>query len=154
MEGGSKLGCCYYAVLGIRKGASSSDVKSAYRKLAMKWHPDRNPSVAGEAKRRFQQIQEAYSVLSDESKRSIYDAGLYDPLEDDDQDFCDFMQEMLTMMNNSKDTGDSLEDLQRMFTDMVGGSGNNGMSFDTTKDQTHSKRSRGNNWKSSTAGSC
>ncbi|KAK4751120.1 hypothetical protein SAY87_004602 [Trapa incisa] len=124
-EGGSGGGSCYYSVLGLRKTASSADIKAAYRKLAMKWHPDKwtnNPQVAGEAKRRFQQIQEAYSVLSDQGKRSMYDAGLYDPLEEEDEDFCDFMQEMITMMNSAKDDeGDSFEDLQRMFQEMVGG---------------------------------
>ncbi|XP_030474474.1 uncharacterized protein LOC115691877 [Syzygium oleosum] len=135
MDGGGGSGAggsCYYAVLGIRRDASFSDIRSAYRKLAMKWHPDkwaRNPQVAGEAKRRFQQIQEAYSVLSDQSKRSMYDAGLYDPLEEEDEDFCDFMQEMISMMNNIKDEGDSLEDLQRMFQEMVG-SGGDGTGFD------------------------
>ncbi|KAJ6683821.1 hypothetical protein OIU85_007509 [Salix viminalis] len=96
-------------VLGIRRDASSSDIRSAYRKLAMKWHPAkwaRNPAVAGEAKRRFQQIQEAYSVLSDQSKKSMYDAGLYDPLEEEDEEFCNFMQEMISMMNNVKDEGE------------------------------------------------
>uniref|UniRef100_I1NBS8 J domain-containing protein n=1 Tax=Glycine max TaxID=3847 RepID=I1NBS8_SOYBN len=87
-EGGSNGGSCYYSVLGIRRDASFSDIRTAYRKLAMRWHPDKwaqNPATAGEAKRRFQQIQEAYSVLSDQSKRSMYDAGLYDPLEEEDQ---------------------------------------------------------------------
>uniref|UniRef100_A0A1J3FP73 DnaJ-like protein subfamily B member 6 n=1 Tax=Noccaea caerulescens TaxID=107243 RepID=A0A1J3FP73_NOCCA len=142
--GGSKpRSNSYYNVLGIRKDASVSDVRTAYRKLAMKWHPDRyarNPGVAGEAKRRFQQIQEAYSVLNDEDKRSMYDAGLYDP-HDDDDDFCDFMQEMISMMNNVKDEGDSLEDLQRMFTDMVGG---DGMSFDCNSNPRGNKRPRVN----------
>ncbi|CAL9238602.1 unnamed protein product [Arabidopsis halleri] len=142
--GGSNVRSSYYNVLGIRKDASVSDIRTAYRKLAMKWHPDRyarNPGVAGEAKRRFQQIQEAYSVLNDENKRSMYDVGLYDPHEDDDDDFCDFMQEMISMMNNVKDEGESLEDLQRMFTDMVGG---DGVNFDCNNNPKGSKRQRVN----------
>ncbi|BAT86105.1 hypothetical protein LR48_Vigan03g264400 [Vigna angularis] len=141
-EGGSNGGSCYYSVLGIRRDASFSDIRTAYRKLAMRWHPDkwtRNLATAGEAKRRFQQIQEAYSVLSDQSKRSMYDAGLYDPLEEEDQEFCDFMQEMISMMNNVKDEGDSMEDLQRMFVEMVGGDG-----IDLNQDQMAGKRGRVN----------
>ncbi|CAJ1868921.1 unnamed protein product [Sphenostylis stenocarpa] len=143
-EGGSNGGSCYYSVLGIRRDASFSDIRTAYRKLAMRWHPDkwaRNPAIAGEAKRRFQQIQEAYSVLSDQSKRSMYDVGLYDPLEEEDQEFCDFMQEMISMMNNVKDEGDSMEDLQRMFVEMVGG---DGIGIDLNQDQTAGKRGRVN----------
>ncbi|KAG5084291.1 hypothetical protein AAZX31_19G215700 [Glycine max] len=147
-EGGSNGGSCYYSVLGIRRDASFSDIRTAYRKLAMRWHPDKwaqNPATAGEAKRRFQQIQEAYSaVLSDQSKRSMYDAGLYDPLEEEDQDFCDFMQEMISMMNNVKDEGDSLEDLQRMFVEMVGEDHGHGIGFDLNQDQTAGKRGRVN----------
>ncbi|KNA21159.1 hypothetical protein SOVF_046000 [Spinacia oleracea] len=141
-EGGSNgvNGSCYYSVLGLRKDASSSDVRSAYRKLALKWHPDRwanNPSLAADAKRRFQQIQEAYSVLSDQGKRSMYDAGFYDPTEEQDQGFSDFMQEMLTMMDNARGESDSLEDLQKMFVEMVGG---DGMGFDFDADQTAAKK--------------
>ncbi|KAK2638540.1 hypothetical protein Ddye_026335 [Dipteronia dyeriana] len=153
-NGGGSPSSSYYAVLGIHKEASFSDVRSAYRKLAMKWHPDRfatNPAVAGEAKRRFQQIQEAYSVLSDETKRSMYDAGLYDPLEEEDEDFYGFMQEMLSMMNNVKDEGESFEDLQRMFVDMVDGGGGGGgggdvmgfnFNFNFNADRTDSKMPR------------
>ncbi|GAB2218675.1 hypothetical protein Droror1_Dr00001902 [Drosera rotundifolia] len=131
-DGGGSTGGCYYVLLGIRRDASSSDIRSAYRKLALKWHPDRwagkTASVAAEAKRRFQQIQEAYSVLSDQGKRSMYDAGFYDPTEEDDEGFCDFMQEMLSMMENVRgEQPDSLEDLQKMFVDMVRG---DGVSFD------------------------
>ncbi|KAJ7973295.1 DnaJ-like protein [Quillaja saponaria] len=150
-EGGSKCGSCYYSILGIRRDSSFSEIRTAYRKLALKWHPDRcarNPAVAGEAKRRFQQIQEAYSVLSDPSKRSMYDTGLYDLLEEEDEEFCDFMQEMISIMNNVKDEGDSFEDLQKMFVEMVS---DNGMSFDLYQDPTAKKRARVDVSKSSTA---
>ncbi|KAI5566284.1 hypothetical protein POPTR_013G010800v4 [Populus trichocarpa] len=152
-EGGSKGGSCYYTILGIRRDASFSDIRSAYRKLAMKWHPDKwaqnqSPGVGGEAKRRFQRVQEAYSVLSDQFKRSMYDAGLYDPLEEEDEEFCDFMQEMISMMNSVKDEGDSFEDLQKMFMEMVGG---NGMDFNLNDDQTSMKRARVNALKGNAA---
>ncbi|KAF7049299.1 hypothetical protein CFC21_057859 [Triticum aestivum] len=124
--GAGASSCCYYALLGIRKNASSTDIRAAYRRLAMKWHPDRwasDPGATGEAKRRFQRIQEAYSVLSDKGKRAMYDAGLFDPLHDDDQDFSDFMQEMLVMMDSVKNEPDTLEDLQKMLDDIVNGDG-------------------------------
>ncbi|ONK68405.1 uncharacterized protein A4U43_C05F11170 [Asparagus officinalis] len=120
----------YYAVLGIRPDASFSEIRSAYRKLAMKWHPDRwarreTPSAAEEAKRRFQQIQEAYQVLSDEGKRALYDAGLYDPFEDDEvvEGFCDFVQEMLDLMANvrKEQREYSLEELRGMLAEMSQG---------------------------------
>ncbi|CAN6301195.1 unnamed protein product [Urochloa humidicola] len=104
--GGGASACCYYAMLGIRKNASPTDIRTAYRRLAMKWHPDRwasDPGASGEAKRRFQRIQEAYSVLSDKGKKAMYDAGLFDPLDDDDQ------------------KPDTLEDLQKMLEDIVKG---------------------------------
>ncbi len=64
----------YYEVLGVRKGASSDEVKSAYRNLVMKHHPDRvAPEKKKEAEERFKEISEAYAVLSDENKRRLYD---------------------------------------------------------------------------------
>ncbi len=62
----------YYEVLGVAKGASADEIKSAYRKLAMKWHPDRNPDNT-EAKEKFQEASEAYEVLSNPEKRQRYD---------------------------------------------------------------------------------
>ncbi|GFO36347.1 Dnaj homolog subfamily b member 6, partial [Plakobranchus ocellatus] len=56
---------CYYDVLGIEKAASEQDIKKAYRRLALKWHPDKNPDHKEEAKKKFQEISEAYDVLSD-----------------------------------------------------------------------------------------
>ena len=62
----------YYEVLGVSKTASADEIKSAYRKLAMKWHPDRNPDNP-EAKAKFQEASEAYEVLSNPEKRQRYD---------------------------------------------------------------------------------
>lgn len=62
----------YYEVLGVNKNASQDEIKKAYRKLAMKYHPDRNPDDA-KAKEKFQECQKAYNILSDEQKRQMYD---------------------------------------------------------------------------------
>ena len=63
----------YYDILGVSEEASAKEIKRAYRKLARKYHPDRNPDDEA-AEERFKEVQEAYSVLSDEEKRSQYDA--------------------------------------------------------------------------------
>jgi DnaJ-class molecular chaperone len=63
----------YYAVLGVPKTAPEKDIKSAYRKLARKWHPDANPDNPKAAEEKFKEIQEAYEVLGDAEKRKKYD---------------------------------------------------------------------------------
>lgn len=68
-----KMGVDYYKSLGVDKKASDDDLKKAYRKLAMKWHPDKNPNNKKEAEAKFKQISEAYDVLSDPQKRTVYD---------------------------------------------------------------------------------
>ena len=61
----------YYEVLGVQRNASNDEIKDAYRKLAMQYHPDRNKSPGAEEK--FKEISEAYAVLSDDQKRQQYD---------------------------------------------------------------------------------
>ncbi|XP_004875202.1 dnaJ homolog subfamily B member 8 [Heterocephalus glaber] len=63
----------YYEVLGVQARASADDIKKAYRKLALRWHPDKNPHNKEEAEKKFKQVSEAYEVLSNPKKRSVYD---------------------------------------------------------------------------------
>jgi molecular chaperone DnaJ len=63
----------YYEVLGVTRTAAADEIKSAYRKAALKWHPDRNPANKAEAEVKFRECTEAYSVLSDAQKRQVYD---------------------------------------------------------------------------------
>ncbi len=63
----------YYQVLGVSENASSDDIKKTYRKLAVKYHPDKNLGKEKEAEARFKEISEAYYVLSDEKRRAQYD---------------------------------------------------------------------------------
>lgn len=65
------MGKDYYCILGIEKGASDEDIKKAYRKQALRFHPDKNKSPQAEEK--FKEVAEAYEVLSDPKKREIYD---------------------------------------------------------------------------------
>ncbi|XP_047094280.1 chaperone protein DnaJ-like [Lolium rigidum] len=121
-----------YGVLGLKKECSDADLRIAYRRLAMTWHPDRcsasgSSASVEEAKERFQEIQGAYSVLSDSGKRLLYDVGVNDSDGNDDdydnhheQDVSgmdDFFGEMAEMMNQTTPT-ESFEELQQLFVDM------------------------------------
>ncbi|XP_055687368.1 dnaJ protein homolog 1 isoform X2 [Lutzomyia longipalpis] len=65
------MGKDYYRILGIQRGATDEDIKKAYRKLALKYHPDKNKAAGAED--RFKEVAEAYEVLSDKKKRDVYD---------------------------------------------------------------------------------
>ncbi|KAG9459343.1 hypothetical protein H6P81_003851 [Aristolochia fimbriata] len=67
------MGVDYYNILKVERNATDEDLKKSYRKLAMKWHPDKNPNNKKEAEAQFKQISEAYEVLSDPNKKAIYD---------------------------------------------------------------------------------
>ena len=66
-----KMGKDYYKILGLARGANEDDIKKAYRKMALKYHPDKNKTPGAEEK--FKEVAEAYEVLSDKRKREIYD---------------------------------------------------------------------------------
>lgn len=63
----------YYLILEISKTATPEEIKKAYRRLALKWHPDKNPHNKEEAEKKFKQISQAYEILSDDKKRRQYD---------------------------------------------------------------------------------
>jgi len=101
---------CYYEVLEVSKDCSGAELKKSYRKLAMKYHPDRNPDDK-EAEDKFKVVNEAYQILSDEEKRSIYDrygkAGL----------------EGQGMGGRGGFGGANMDDVMDMFNSMFGGGG-------------------------------
>ncbi|KAG0477896.1 hypothetical protein HPP92_012615 [Vanilla planifolia] len=114
-----------YAVLGVEKDCSEAELRHAYKKLAMRWHPDRcsasgKSDSVDEAKRMFQSIQEAYSILSDSNKRFLYDVGVYDS-DDGENGMGEFLEEMARMMretNSSVNKQESFDELRQLFDEM------------------------------------
>ena len=100
---------CYYEVLEVSKDCSGAELKKSYRKLAMKYHPDRNPDDK-EAEDKFKVVNEAYQVLSDDEKRSIYDRYGKAGLEGQG-------------MGRGGFGGANMDDVMDMFNSMFGGGG-------------------------------
>ncbi len=112
----------YYEVLGVNRNASSEEVKSAYRKLALKYHPDKNPADKKRAEEKFKEISESYEILSDSQKRATYDQfgheGLQGAFRGGGFDWSDF-----THFGDIEDIVGSFGDLFRGFGVDIGGFG-------------------------------
>lgn len=106
----------YYDVLGVARDADPKSIKQAYRKLAMKYHPDRNPGDK-EAEERFKEAAEAYEVLADDQKRRLYDRGGFEGLRS--SGFSGF----------SGDVGDIFSQFGDIFAEFFGGGGLGGFGF-------------------------
>src|SRR5207249_1206768 len=94
----------YYEVLGVGRSASEQELKSAYRKLAMQYHPDRNPGNA-DAEEKFKEASEAYGVLADGDKRARYDR---------------FGHQGVSVSANPFEGGFPFQDLSDIFGDLFG----------------------------------
>lgn len=108
----------YYEVLGIQRNANDTEIKKAYRKLALQYHPDRNPDDK-EAEDKFKEASEAYSVLADKDKRGIYDQYGHEGLKGTGRGFNDF-----SSFSDSIFSG--FEDILGSFFGFGGGGGGRG----------------------------
>ena len=116
------MGVDYYNVLNVPPSASEDDLKKSYRRLAMKWHPDKNPSSKKEAEAKFKQISEAYDVLSDPQRRQIYDQYGEDGLKSSDLP-TPATQPSHSSSNNNNEFRYYPRDAEDIFNEFFGASG-------------------------------
>lgn len=135
------MGVDYYNLLKVNRNATDDDLKKAYKRLAMKWHPDKNPVNKIDAEAKFKQISEAYYVLSDSQKRQIYD--LYGEEGLKSFEFCGPSDEEKTSTNNTK-YGFNRRDADDIFNEFFGGSDGGGMGGGSGKSGFYSNGDTGN----------
>ncbi|KAG2302526.1 hypothetical protein Bca52824_031177 [Brassica carinata] len=117
------MGVDYYNVLNVTPSASEDDLKKSYRRLAMKWHPDKNPSSKKEAEAKFKQISEAYDVLSDPHRRQIYDQYGEDGLKSSDVPTPATQRSYSSSNNNDDGFRYYPRDAEDIFNEFFGASG-------------------------------
>ena len=120
----------FYDILGVQKGADASDIKKAYRKIALKYHPDRNPDNK-EAEEKFKEAAEAYEVLSDDDKRARYDRYGHAGVQNNGGGF--------------SGEGMTMEDIFSQFGDIFGEGGSPFDSFFGTRTRSRGTGQRGSN---------
>ncbi|KAI8034125.1 dnaJ homolog subfamily C member 21 [Drosophila gunungcola] len=111
---------CYYEELELQRDAKDGDIKTAYRKMALRWHPDKNPDSLAEAKERFQLIQQAYEVLSDPQERFWYDNHREQILRGKNSEYAENCLDVFQFFTSScyKGYGDDEQGFYRVYTDV------------------------------------
>ncbi|XP_016981325.1 dnaJ homolog subfamily C member 21 [Drosophila rhopaloa] len=111
---------CYYEELDVARDAKDGDIKTAYRKMALRWHPDKNPDSLAEAKERFQLIQQAYEVLSDPQERSWYDNHREQILRGKNSEYAENCLDVFQFFTSScyKGYGDDEQGFYRVYTNV------------------------------------
>eukprot|EP01084_Bolivina_argentea_P178987 309321_1 len=127
----------YYAILGVDKEADEKTIKKAYRKLALKWHPDRNPDNTKQAEEKFKEISKAYEVLSDPKKRRAYDHGGMDEVF---MDFGDIFEHF-----NANNFFDDVFSHDPFFSNAFGSMNNHNNNHNNNHHQNHQNNQNNNN---------
>eukprot|EP01083_Nonionella_stella_P023453 64887_1 len=121
--GKCKNPCPHYKILGVSEDATPKQIKKAYRKLALKWHPDKNPNNVKEAESKFTEVGNAYEILSDEQKRRRCDRGLSDSMGHGGGGFhdpFDIFQDMFADSFGDRMFHGRFKHFDQMFEDMGG----------------------------------